>query len=138
MSEPDWTEQGIGWWEALGRGDMDAALTLAHPDLEIHIGPGFPFAVTEAHGAERFRELWVGMQDSFDSFELEPEELSDEGGGVGLATIRFHARGAGSGAEVSGRFYFVGLFRRGLLARGEMHLDRDEAVAATTRLRDGR
>jgi ketosteroid isomerase-like protein len=135
MSQPDWTEQGIGWWDALQRGDMDAALALADPDLEIHVGPGFPFAVTEAQGAERFRRLWAGMQETFDSFELEPEELTDEGGGVGLATIRFHARGAGSGAEVTGRFYFVGLFREGRLARGEMHLDRDEAVAAVARLR---
>jgi hypothetical protein len=40
----------------------------------------------------------------------------------------------GIGAEVSGRFYFVGLFRDGRLARGEMHLDREEAAAAVARL----
>lgn len=80
-------------YEAFNRGDFDAAMEFAHPDI-LFVRPG---AQAEVRGAEAFR-AWM-EPDAFESQVIEPLEFRVSGNKV---LVRQHAtaRGAGSGIEI--------------------------------------
>ncbi len=80
-------------YESFNRGEFDAAIELAHPDIEF-LPPGGQAPI---RGADAFR-AWM-EPDAFESQTLEAREFRVQGNKV---LVRQHARavGAGSGIEI--------------------------------------
>jgi ketosteroid isomerase-like protein len=96
-------------YEALNRGDLDAAVQGLPPDFELLLPAILPDF--EAHrGAEKLKHVWQTWRDTFDDFTFEIEEVIDAGDNVVvMAAVR--GRGKDSGAEVrSPSFPFVWTF----------------------------
>jgi ketosteroid isomerase-like protein len=111
------------FYEAFNRDDIDAAMEIAHPEIEFVR----PWGQPPLRGADALRG-WM-QPDAFDAQQLEALELSIKGNKV---LVRSHARGrgAGSGIEVDVDFWAVWtLDDDGLATRLEFYLDHQEAEA---------
>jgi uncharacterized protein len=114
--------------EEWNRGDVDALIARATEDFEWH--PALVESVEgEAfRGHDGFREFLSGWKETWESWDLEAEELRDLGEQV-LALTRVRARGRGSGLEIDQPFAHLFEFRDRQVCRGQTFFDRDEAVA---------
>ena len=113
-------------YESFSRSDFDAAIEIAHPEIEF-LRAGGQAAV---RGAAAFRE-WM-EPDALVDLRIEPLELRTHANKV-LVHARSRARGAGSGIELDLRNWAVWTFdETGLATRVEAFLDheRDEALKA--------
>jgi len=109
--------------DAINRGDFDAAIELADPDIVFVRAGGLP----ELRGAEAIR-AWM-EPDAFESqrYELLGYELV---GNRILTRTRTIARGAGSGIEMEIEALTVWTFNpKGKVARVEVFLVQDEEAA---------
>ena len=65
-------------YEAINRGDIDAALEVVHPEIEWHMshrfGPGLVF-----HGHDGVREVLALFDKTLDGFQVEAKEFLDAG-----------------------------------------------------------
>jgi ketosteroid isomerase-like protein len=116
--------------EAINRGDLDAALERAHPDVEWQTLDAFPDAGTY-RGPEGIRTFFEAWLDTFRGFRLHLEKclLVDED--RVLAALRVSGQGAGSGVEVESPAFFQLLeFRDGQLTRARMFQTEGEALEA--------
>ena len=110
-------------YEAFNRGDFDAAIELAHPDIKF-VRPG---GQTPMRGADAFR-AWM-EPDAFESQQLEAREFRVQGNNV---LVRQHAlaRGAGSGIEMEIEAWTLWTFDDdGLVTRAEGFLPHQDAEA---------
>jgi ketosteroid isomerase-like protein len=110
-------------YESFNRGEFDAAVTLAHADVEFFPpGDQAPY-----RGAGEFR-AWM-EPDAFESQAIEPLEFTVVGNKV-LVDQHTKARGAGSGIELEIRSWAVWTFDdEGLVTRVENFLEHDKATA---------
>ena len=116
--------------DALNRGDVEAALTGAHPDLEWETLDVFPDAATY-RGAERVREFFETWQESFHGFHLKLEKCVPAGEHHVVAGLRVGGEGVESGAAVESPLFFQVLeYRDGLLVRSRMYQTEAEALEA--------
>jgi ketosteroid isomerase-like protein len=85
-------------YEALNRGDLDAAVAGIAADCQLDLPPVLP-DVASYEGRDGLRRLWGGWRDSFEGFRMEIEEAFDVGDKV---VVMACACGVGkdSGAEV--------------------------------------
>jgi ketosteroid isomerase-like protein len=85
-------------FDARNRGDAEAAIACADPDIEFDFStsPG-PWAGIH-RGVEAIRQLWEEAAEAFAEFSWEPEEFIEVGDAV-VVPMRFHFRGLGSGVE---------------------------------------
>jgi ketosteroid isomerase-like protein len=81
-------------YEAFNRGDFDAAMELAHPEIEF-VPPG---GQSTLRGADALR-AWM-EPDAFESQQIQPVEFRIQGDKV-LVHQLTKARGAGSGIEMT-------------------------------------
>jgi ketosteroid isomerase-like protein len=109
------------------RGDVDALLARATEDLEWH--PVLVEAVEGEtfHGHGGFREFLSDWESTWESWDLEPEEMRELGDQV-LVLTRVRAKGRGSGVEFDQLLGHLFEFRGELICRGETFLDRDKAL----------
>jgi ketosteroid isomerase-like protein len=110
-------------YEAFNRGDFDAAVELAHPEIEF-VPPGGQAPI---RGANAFR-AWM-EPDAFESQTLEAREFRVQGKNV---LVRQHARavGAGSGIEIELEAWVLWtLDDDGLVTRVEGFLPHQDAQA---------
>ncbi|HET6690279.1 MAG TPA: nuclear transport factor 2 family protein [Miltoncostaeaceae bacterium] len=119
-------------YEALARGDIDAATAALDPDVEWvePDTPGLPFA-----GVHRGRDgvvsgVFATVPETWDEFRVEPEELLDDGESV-VAIGRFRAR-AGD-RRLDAPFAHVWRVRGGLAAEFRNFTDTAAFVAALER-----
>ncbi len=86
-------------YEALNRGDVEAAVEGVAPECELALPPMLPEADTH-QGRDGLRRIWETWRESFEEFRLEVEEAIDAGDRV---VVMAAVRGAGkdSGADVS-------------------------------------
>lgn len=114
-------------YELFNSGDIEASLTLLHPEIEWHtyIVPG-PGGGTY-HGHDGVRELWSDARRVFGEFRNVPEELF-EGDDRVVAFVRVEGVGSQSGAAVQARIAHVYAFRDGKVSCVESFQDRDEAL----------
>jgi ketosteroid isomerase-like protein len=113
-------------YEAFNRGDFDAAIEIAHPDV-VFVRPG---GQAEIRGAEGMR-AWM-EPDAFESQAAEPLEFRASGNKV-LVRQRATARGAGSGIEMEIEATTLWTFDEdGRVTRVEFFLphEEDEALGA--------
>jgi ketosteroid isomerase-like protein len=109
--------------EAFNRGDFDAAVKLAHPEVEF-VPPG---GQASLRGAEALR-AWM-EPDAFDEQRIEPLDFRVEGRKV-LVRQHARARGTGSGIELDMENWTVWTFDDDLLVtRVESFLPHEESKA---------
>ena len=110
-------------YEAFNRGDFDAAMELAHPEIEF-IRPGGQLPL---RGAEAFRG-WM-EPDAFEENVIEPLDFRVKSNKV-LVRQHNRARGAESGIEVSETLWTVWTLNDdGLATRVESFPDHQKAAA---------
>jgi ketosteroid isomerase-like protein len=114
-------------YEAFNRGDVEASLTILHPEIVWHtyIVPG-PGGGTY-HGYEGVRELWSDAQRIFGGFRNIPEQLFEAGNRV-VAFVRVEGVGTKSGVAVTARIAHLHTFQDGRVIRVESFEDRAEAL----------
>jgi 3-oxoadipate enol-lactonase len=116
-----------GSLEAFGRGDIEGALAIAHPDLvSSRVHPdGAVF-----HGHDGFRQLLADWLQGFAEWSFRADEYIDAGDHVIVHQHQW-ARGAGSGVVVEGDFWMVYAIAEGKVTRFDIYADRNEALEAT-------
>ena len=133
FTTPDLVELARGAVAALSLRDFDATMSYFGPDC---IWEGWTGATFTGRGA--IRGHLENVLGAFEEFAMEPEEILDLGGGVGLAVVLQSARLAGSSNEVQARVAFVGELADGLIVRVTIYPDIDEGRAAAERLAEER
>src|SRR5689334_13202986 len=93
------------------RGDYAAAADCLDPDVVYEVGQELPL-----HGRAAVRAMWERWDSTWEELETVPEELVDEGDEV-LVTVRYSARGRGSGIPYEERLFDVYSFRDGSCVR---------------------
>ena len=113
-------------YEALNRGDIEAALEFLDPEIEWHtyIVPGPGGGVYRGH--DGVRELWADAKRIFGDFRNVPEEIFEAGEQV-VAYVSVEGVGARSGAPVQARIAHLYTFRDGKVLSIRSFDDRDEA-----------
>ena len=110
-------------YESFNRGEFDAAVALAHADVEV-FPPG---GQAPYRGVEKFR-AWM-EPDAFESQVIEPLEFTVAGNKI-LVEQHATARGAGSGIELEVRSWTVWTFDdEGLVTRVQNFLKHEKAEA---------
>lgn len=116
--------------EAINRGDFDAALDGAHPDIEWRTLDAFPDAGTYC-GPEGVRAFFQAWLDTFRGFRLHLEKCVPVDERRVLAVLRVSGEGAESGVEVeSPSFSQLLEYDDGQLIRARMFQTETEALEA--------
>ena len=110
--------------EAYQRGDLDAALADAHPQIDWN-----PFEEAQMRGVDAVRAYLTRWEGEWEELETTPEEFI-EGGDHVVAVVHFRGRGRGSGIDVEARSYSVYTLRNGKTVRMEEFIERHEALEA--------
>jgi ketosteroid isomerase-like protein len=114
--------------DALNRGDMDALLVLCDGAFRLDMSDRvFNPAVYEGH--DGIRRFYAEVQEVWESYVWEPEELMEAGDNV-VACLRSGGRGRGSGVEVERRTAMVWTVREGRATALRFFRDRTEALEA--------
>jgi ketosteroid isomerase-like protein len=110
-------------YEAFNRGDFDAAVEIAHPEIEF-VPPGGQASLRGAVAVRAWME-----PDAFEEQRIEPLDFRVEGNKV-LVRQHAQARGAGSGINLDLEAWAVWTFDDDLLAaRVESYLPHQESEA---------
>jgi ketosteroid isomerase-like protein len=109
--------------------DLDEALEYADPAIVWN-----PVEESCAQGRDAVRASTTRWRSEWDDYELIPEEFAEVNDSV-VVTVRFRARGRGSGVEVDARLYDVFTLSDGRIMRMDQFAERSEAFEAVA-LRD--
>ena len=115
-------------FEAYNRGDMDTLLSLVHPDFEYVTAGLFPGLRPVYRGHAGFRDLWRDFRETWDSLQVEIDEIRDIGDLV-VARLTFRARSR-EGLEVDRQFGQIFTVKDGLGVRQHTYGTWDEALEA--------
>jgi ketosteroid isomerase-like protein len=128
MSQEEKIELVRNSLEAFERGDVEAALANAHPDLvTTRVHPdGAVF-----HGIDGFRQLLADWLEGFSESSFQSDEKYIEAGDYVIVHQHQQGRGAGSGALVEGDFWLLYGFAEGKVIRLDIYADKHEALEAT-------
>ena len=125
------TEEVVrAWVEACNEEDLDRALSLLDPEIELHESKALPGAVSAVgldqvrHYLERFNTHWA-------SFHWEPIDLRVSGERA-LLQARLRFVGRKSGVEVDREWIYVFTVRDGKLLRQDGFDEMGEAARAFT------
>jgi ketosteroid isomerase-like protein len=116
-------------YEAFAQGDIDAALAMCQPDIQVEDHERSLVTPTSYHGRDGFLTLFATVNEGFSDVRYTPEELTDVGDRV-LVEVRRTGRGRASGAQVEERQFHVWDMVLGRAARFRVYLDRDQALKA--------
>jgi ketosteroid isomerase-like protein len=117
-------------YAALSRGDLDATMADAHPDLEIVTSGAFLDRGMVYRGRDGIAQFFEMLADSFEWFEYELEDVVEVDEDRVLALLRLRARGRGSGVEVDTPLAHLWELRDEKAARMQAFAEREEAFAA--------
>jgi ketosteroid isomerase-like protein len=104
--------------------EFDEALMCVDPDIVWN-----PVEESSAQGHDAVRASTARWKSEWDHYELIPEEFVDAGDRV-VVTVRFRARGRGSGIEIDGRLYDVFTLRDNKIVRMDQFIEQSEALEA--------
>jgi ketosteroid isomerase-like protein len=114
--------------DAYTRGDLEAFLDTAHPDVEW-----YPFTAEAEgggayHGHEGVRRWWSNLESNLDEFEASVNECRDLGDTViAFGTLRGQFK---SGITLEQEIAWVARYRDGLFVWGRVFRTRTEALEA--------
>ena len=106
------------------QGDYAGAAACLAPDVVYEVGQELP-----ARGREAVLGMWQRWDSTWEDLETVPEELVDAGDRV-FVTVRYSARGRGSGIGYEERLFDVYTFSDGECVRKQEFRDRAEARSA--------
>jgi ketosteroid isomerase-like protein len=122
-------------FRAMERGDVEAIVALAHPDVEF-VNPDTALEPGTRHGPDGLRIGMAAVLEVFDDLRFEYERIIDlEDRVVAIGT--FSGRGKGSGLVVPAPFAIVVTLRDGKLARFEWFASPEDALRAAGVPADG-
>ena len=116
-------------YEAFNRGDLDATVADAHPDVEYISSAAIPGQVDVARGSEAYKRLISWLSDAFEDARLERNEFIDAGDRV-LGGFTLSGRGKQSGVETSLTMWQVWTLKDGMFVHGQGFTAREEALEA--------
>jgi ketosteroid isomerase-like protein len=114
-------------YEAFAQGDIEAALAMCQPDIQVEDHERSLETPTSYHGRDGFLTLFATVNEGFSDVRYTPEELTDVGDRV-LVEVRRTGRGRASGAQVEERQFHVWDMVAGRAARFRVYLDRNQAL----------
>src|SRR5215211_3373635 len=94
-------------YEAFAQGDIEAALAMCQPVIQVEDHNRSLETPATYHGRDGFLTLFATVNEGFSDVRYTPEELTDVGDRV-LAEVRRTGRGRASGAQVDERQFHVG------------------------------
>jgi ketosteroid isomerase-like protein len=115
-------------YEAFRRGDWDAVLRKAHPDLELRTADRVTNPGTYK-GIPEVRRFFEDLFEPFDEVVAEPEEFFERGDQIVVFAL-VRSRPRGSTAVVENRIGHVWTMRDGKAARLQIFPERDKALEA--------
>lgn len=121
-------EQLLEGFRAMERGDVEAIVALAHPDVEF-VNPDTAVEPGTRRGLDGLRIGMAAVLEVFDDLRFDHERIIDiEDRLVAIGT--FSGRGKGSGLVVPAPFAIVVTLRDGRLARFEWFASPEDALRA--------
>jgi ketosteroid isomerase-like protein len=119
-------------FESLNRDDVEAALALYHPQVELilppeFIGLGLDPVYRGREERSRFELRWIA---EWGKLRYEPDEIIDLGDDRVLMVGRVKSSGVSSGAPVDSEFAEIFTFSAGRVTREQAFFDRAEALEA--------
>jgi ketosteroid isomerase-like protein len=123
--------QGI---DASHRWDYDAIMRIFAPDIVWESLDGLGIF----EGTSAVRGFLEDFRSPYESFETEPGEILDMGGGIIFVAIRHAGRLHGGAGRVEQRFAWVIASEEGLIARVLAGMNIEQARAAAERLAEER
>lgn len=102
--------------------DLEEALAYVDPSIVWN-----PVEESSTQGPEAVRASTERWKSEWDDYAVIPEELIDMGDRV-VATVRFRARGRGSGIEIDDRLYDVFTLRDGKIVRMDQFTEEADAL----------
>ena len=115
---------------AYSRGDYDTAVLGFHPDIVWVVDRTIQLDADTYHGHAGVKQFWRLWSEVMQELSLDVEECRALDERRVLAITQAHARGAGSGAEVSARFAQIAEFEDGLAVRVDLFADARRAAEA--------
>ncbi len=116
-------------YAAASRGDLDALLKDAAPEIEVDWSRSRGPHKGVYRGPAAARSLFEHMVDAWSEFHWEPEELIDAGETV-VAATHLVARGQGSGIEIHGHAAQAWTIRGGMIVSARFYQTRADALNA--------
>jgi ketosteroid isomerase-like protein len=107
---------------------LEAAMDLVHPDIEVVQDSAIPGAIT-ATGRRAFSAWLESFFETWESFELEPTAIRQVGDRV-VVVADIRARGRTTGVPVETQIAHVLTLREGLVARWQSYTNPAEALEA--------
>jgi ketosteroid isomerase-like protein len=117
------------FYEALNVADVDAALELCGPDVEVYMPPDVVASVAP-RGHRDVGEYLRGWFDSWHMYRPEPEDFVSAGDQV-VALVHLRARGKGSRFEIEEEIADVFELDGGKISRMRLYVHRDTALDQT-------
>jgi ketosteroid isomerase-like protein len=125
VSQADIETLRVGY-EAVSRGDWDAATRFAHPEFELHpadrvVNPG------TYRGPEEVRRFFEDLFEPFEEVVVEPEEFFERADQI-VVFVLTRFRPTGSSAVVENRIGHLWTMREGKAMRLEIFPRREDAL----------
>jgi ketosteroid isomerase-like protein len=115
-------------YEAFSRGDWDAVLRDAHPDIELRTADRAINAGTY-RGVDEIRRFFDDLLEPFEEVVTEPEEFFERGDQV-VVLVLVRSRPRGSNAVVENRIGHLWTMRDGKVVRFQIFPEREKALDA--------
>jgi ketosteroid isomerase-like protein len=128
---PDLVRLARQGYEAAGRGDLDAVMSLYAADAVYDLSD---LGLETFEGAEAIRGFNEDWFRSWEEYRFEVDELLDFGHGVVLSVIREGGRLGGGDGRVEHEVAHLATFANGKIEWQKAYFDLDEARAVAERL----
>jgi ketosteroid isomerase-like protein len=113
-------------YAAAGQGNLEGMLDIIDPEIVLRDRPESPDPRTY-HGHTGVRQALESSEESFESFELQPEEFIAEGNYV-IVVLKMRGTGRGSGVPVEERIAHQWKVHDGKVVALQVYSDPDDAV----------
>ena len=133
---PDLVSLARHGYEAMGRGDIDAVMSVYATDAVLDMSPVGMGTHEGEEAIRRFVEAWRGSYGA--DYRYEQEEILVLGHGVMLSVVQEAGRLAGGKGLVEQRAAHVAIWANGKIERQTGYTDIDEGRAAAQRLAEER
>jgi uncharacterized protein len=127
------TETVKAFYQALGRGDVNAVVGLLDPEVEWTEAEGFPYYSGTWRGPQAIIDnLLIPLGRDWEGFSAAAQDFISEGERV-VCLGTYSGRAKQTGRPLSARFAHVWTVRGNRLARFEMHADTAKVLQALRR-----
>jgi ketosteroid isomerase-like protein len=116
-------------FDAITDGELSVLFEGSDPDIRVYPRAEEPDAAKEYRGLEGLMEYLTNWYGQWDSYEVEPVEITDAGEHV-LAVIRERGRAARTGVEVEAEFTHSFVLRDGKVVEWHMYDSHAQALQA--------